>query len=169
MNNIILIGLRGSGKSLIGKTIAQELGYKFIDTDEEIEKKAGQKIKEIVENNGWEYFRKLEKEIIQNLKTADKSVISTGGGSILDKDNQKNLQSLGKIIYLHRSPEKCAEYIENDTNRPALTEAQNLKNEMKQLYKERNESYSICANLTFERTDNEKNDSRKIIEKICSN
>ena len=103
--NIILTGLRGSGKSTIGKLIAEKLKWKFIDLDIEIEKSANSKIKEIVETQGWEYFRTLESNMVKKISKRDKLVIATGGGTIIDPSNEKLLKKNGKIIYLYVKPE----------------------------------------------------------------
>lgn len=155
MNNIILIGLRGSGKTKIGKLLAEKLEKNFLDLDEEIEAAAGKKIKEIVEENGWDHFRKLEKVTIANLH-CENTIIATGGGAILDPENVKKLKSLGKIIYLHCSPEICAERIKEDENRPSLGET------MQELYEKRHPLYSDCADFTFERSDNLEEDAHQL-------
>lgn len=146
--NIILIGLRGSGKTHIGKLLAEKLNQNFLDLDEELEKSAGKTIKEIVEENGWEHFRALENDLIANLQT-ENTVIATGGGAILNPENVTKLKSLGKIIYLHCSPEICAERIKEDDNRPPLSD-KSLEEEMRELYEKRHPIYQEIADLTID-------------------
>ena len=133
MKNIILIGLRGSGKTKLGKILAQKINFKFVDLDEEIEKTANKKIPQIVEENNWEHFRNLETEEIKKLLNTEQTVIATGGGAALKKENQELLKNLGTIIYLNQSPVICAARIEGDKNRPSLTEEKTLEKELQKL------------------------------------
>jgi len=164
--NIVLTGLRGSGKSTIGKLLSQSLNWKFIDLDDEIEKHENKKISEIVSEYGWEYFRKKEKEITKKLTNTDKTVIATGGGTIIDPENEKSLKKNGRIIYLYEKPDICANRILNDPNRPPLTNLETVSEEIKQLYKERNIHYCQSAFMIFERTDNPEKDCKRIIASV---
>lgn len=164
--NIILTGLRGSGKSQLGKILADKLDLKFIDLDKEIEQHEKTDIKTIVELRGWEYFRAVESEITKKVALLDKTVIATGGGTIIDRDNEKVLKKNGKIIYLFRKPEDCIKYIEKDSSRPPLTNKETLIEEMKQLYKERNGRYCESANIVFERSADSAKDAQAIIKKL---
>ena len=166
MHNIVLTGLRGSGKTEIGKILAKKLGWNFIDIDEEIEKTEKAKIAKIVEIRGWEYFRTVENKVAKKVAELYKTVIATGGGTILDHGNEKALKKNGKIIYLHVKPAICAARILNDPNRPPLTNKKTVEEEIKQLYKKRNGRYCESANLIFERTDDLKKDAIKILKKL---
>ena len=99
--NIILTGLRGSGKTTVGKILAKKLKWKFVDLDKEIEKEEKMKIKNIVELKGWEYFRAKEAEVTKKVAQLDKRIISTGGGTIIDKENEIELKKNGKVVYLY--------------------------------------------------------------------
>lgn len=160
--NIVLTGLRGSGKSMVGKILAEKLHHDFIDLDQEIEKEEKMKITEIVELRGWEYFRAKESAITKKFATHDKTVISTGGGTIIDPDNEKALKKNGKIIYLYRKPHDCAKYIENDPNRPPLTNKESVEEELQELYKQRNQRYCESAHHIFHRTDDPEKDANDI-------
>ncbi len=164
--NIILTGLRGSGKSTIGKLIAEKLKWKFIDLDIEIEKSAKMKIKEIVETHDWKHFRQLENKMVKKISKRDKLVVATGGGTIIDPGNEKLLKKNGKIIYLYVKSEICAERILNDPNRPPLTDKKNTLEEIKHLYKERNKLYTKGANLTFKRSTDVEKDTVELINKL---
>ena len=100
--NIILTGLRGSGKSKIGKILSGKLEWEFLDLDKEIEKAEGMTIPEIYKEHGWEYFREKEKATVARLGNIENTVISLGGGTIVDPENQKILKELGTIVYLER-------------------------------------------------------------------
>lgn len=167
-SNIILTGLRGSGKSKIGAILALKLNMNFIDTDEEIEKEEKKKIPEIINLRGWEYFRAIECKATQKVAKLKNTVISTGGGTILDHENEKALKKNGKIIYLYVKPEIAASRILNSKNRPPLTNKESVEEEMKQLYKERNGRYCESANIIFERSENAEKDCNDIINLLPS-
>lgn len=164
--NIVLTGLRGSGKSKIGKILADKLGFNFIDLDKKIERQENASIKDIVELKGWEYFRAVESKVTKDIAKSDKTVIATGGGTIIDRDNEKVLKKTGKIVYLYRKPEDCCKYIVNDPNRPPLTNKETVLEEMQHLYKERNGRYCESANLIFERSEDLEKDAEKILKKL---
>jgi shikimate kinase len=102
--NIILFGFKGAGKSYLGKLLSERLQLHFIDTDRLIEERNGLSCREIALKIGLDGFRVLEKEIILDLKST-KSVISIGGGTLLDSDNVNHLKTLGHFIYLDTSKE----------------------------------------------------------------
>ncbi|NLD18491.1 MAG: shikimate dehydrogenase [Tissierellia bacterium] len=106
--NIVLIGMPGSGKSSIGKIIAKELSREHIDTDTEIEKIAGKTIPEIFQSDGEEIFRKLEREVILEYGKSTGIVLSTGGGAVLNDDNYFLLKQNGRIYFLNRKVEELS-------------------------------------------------------------
>lgn len=118
--NITLVGFMGTGKTVAGKAIAQELGMSYVDIDEVIEKKEGKGINEIFAINGEQHFRKVEKKIAKEISKTDNYVISAGGGIVLDDENIKNLEENGPLICLSASPEKIYERTKNQTHRPLL-------------------------------------------------
>lgn len=164
--NIVLTGLRGSGKTEIGKILAAKLSWDFLDMDEEIEKSEKAKITKIVELRGWEYFRAVENKIAKKVAKLKNTVIATGGGTIIDHNNEKALKKNGKIVYLYVKPAICAARILQNPNRPPLTNKETVEEEIKQLYKERNGRYCESANLIFERTNNLERDTEKILKKL---
>lgn len=98
-NNIILIGMPGSGKSTVGVLLAKQLGYNFIDTDLLISRKGDKPLQEIIDNEGLEKFSQLESTVGETL-VCDKTVVATGGSMILCDKAMENLKALGKIVYL---------------------------------------------------------------------
>src|SRR5687768_6326889 len=100
MNNIILVGFMGSGKTTLGKLLAEELKYTFIDSDHYIESLEKKMISEIFKDHGELYFRKKEKEFLLHAKLLDKCVISTGAGLPTIGDNMQQLNDLGMTIWL---------------------------------------------------------------------
>lgn len=158
MANIILIGMRGSGKSSIGRYVAELAQMDFIDTDQLIEQKNNLSIPDIVKQHGWDHFRQLEAEVIQNLNPVN-SVISTGGGVILNPQNTTKLKQLGTVIYLEATPEVLAERTKN-SDRPALKEGLSLEQELAKLLEERQEFYTQAADITINVNQNS-NDGQK--------
>lgn len=139
--NIVLIGYRGSGKTTVGKILSSKLSYTFIDTDDEIVKKTGMNIPEIVEKLGWEKFRDLESEVASEKSKLSNCVISTGGGIIIRKKNIDFLKSNGWITFLKVSPENIYERIKDSVNRPSLTKNKSFLDEITEVLNERTNLY----------------------------
>jgi shikimate kinase len=130
MKKIMLVGYMGSGKSIIAKLIAEKLDWNKFELDEIIEKKAEKTISEIFEIKGELYFRKLEKQLLDELLlNPNHSVISTGGGTPCYFDNYKVLEREDVIsIYLQASIDTIAQRLENESNkRPLLKDLNNLE------------------------------------------
>ncbi len=123
--NIYLIGYRCTGKTTIGKSLAESIGWHFADADEELVRKNRMTVSEMVAQYGWDFFREKEREIIVQLSCLDKYVIATGGGVILNHKNVQEMKKSGFIVWLKASPEIIKQRIINDSAtevlRPALT------------------------------------------------
>ena len=148
--NIYLTGMRGSGKSSIGKMLSKKLGYRFIDTDREIERQERLSIPDIIKRNNWFYFRKKEKYIIRNYTKKKHMVLATGGGVILDKDNRKKLHKNGKAIFLSCDLATLEKRIKQSHYRPPLTKKESLREELQHLWKKRKDLYTKSADLIFD-------------------
>ncbi len=98
--NIVLIGYRCVGKSSVGKKLASCLHRKFVDTDDLLQERQQAAISEIVDSFGWEHFRKMEKEIIEEIAKEDDLIIAVGGGAVLDPENVMALKKNGMIVWL---------------------------------------------------------------------
>lgn len=146
--NIILIGLRGSGKTTVSKLLARRLGFLVIDKDEMIEKHAGEKIVDIVLNHGWEHFRDLESEVLAQLDPHH-AVISTGGGVVLRKENRAWLKKHGWICWLEVSPEVSWPRIRDDKNRPPFITNQDSLAEVQKVHAEREPLYRELADFSI--------------------
>jgi shikimate dehydrogenase len=130
--NIVLTGMPGSGKSTVGKILAEKLSRKFIDTDTEIIKKAGKEITDIFAEIGNDGFRKLEAEIIASVSSENSgAVIATGGGAILRDDNIRALKRNGKIYFLNRPIEN----IVPTSDRPLSLDREALEARFRERYK----------------------------------
>ena len=100
--NISLVGMPAAGKTTVGRILAEKLGMKFCDTDEEIEKIAGESPEKIIEKYGEERFREIERETVKSLSALKGAVIATGGGTVLREENVMELRSCGVVIWLGR-------------------------------------------------------------------
>lgn len=120
-HNIILIGFMGSGKTSVGVHLAERLTYQFKDTDQMIEKKAGDTISRIFSIHGEEYFRNLETDLLKELvPNLDKTVLSTGGGMPVREQNMKLLKDLGYVVFLKATKQTTLNRLRGDVSRPLL-------------------------------------------------
>ena len=138
--NLILIGMMASGKSTIGRLLANKLNLKFFDTDFIIEKKAKMKIVEIFQKKGEPYFRNLEKKIILNLLNKNNCVISLGGGAFINEAVRKVSQKDNETIWLNWSLKTLIDRIKKNNKRPVASNLSN--NELKDLLIYRSKIYS---------------------------
>lgn len=120
MKNVVLIGFMGTGKSSCGKTTAQQLGYRFVDLDKEIEDKHGMTIPDMFQQYGEQYFRQREKEMVRYWAAQRNVVISTGGGTVKDAENVAVLKSTGKIVCLTADVDTLLERTGRQGKRPVL-------------------------------------------------
>jgi shikimate kinase len=128
IRNLALIGFMGTGKSSVGRLIAEQLHYSFIDTDELIESRAGKSVSAIFAEDGEPAFRRREKEIVAELASRNRSVIATGGGLGANEQNLASLKEHSLVVCLWASPEKIWERVRSQTHRPLLREADPLAN-----------------------------------------
>lgn len=160
-NCICLIGMPGSGKSTIGKLLSEKLKYSFFDTDQEIEKREKNKIKNIFSIKGEDYFRSVETQVFNELVEKKKVVISTGGGLILN--NLEKLK-LSFNIYLYCNIDVLIHRASRNNLRPLLS--QNIPLQMTNLFNERKDIYIKIADVTINATDNQNVTITEIIKKI---
>ena len=137
--NLVLIGMPTSGKTTIGKTLSEELGREFIDSDEEIVEKIGMSISEFFEKNGEAEFRKIEAQVIKEIALKQGAVIATGGGVILNKRNIELLKMNGKVIFLNRP----LDMLLTSEDRPLSSDRELLKKR----FEERHEIYKASADV----------------------
>ncbi len=145
-NNIVLIGFMGSGKTTVGKVLARELAYRFVDTDDLVEASEGMTIPKIFETKGEETFRKSETAALSEAIGRHHGVISTGGGIVTIKANKAILRR-GTVVYLEASPEQVYNNVKNDTSRPLL-QGGDVYEKICKLLKEREVLYKDAAHYT---------------------
>ena len=146
---IVLIGPMGVGKTTVGRILAKQLDFDFIDTDQRLEKITGASISWIFDIEGEEGFRKREQQLIQELTGISEAVIATGGGAILLSENRFNLKNNGIVIYLKGKVETLYERTRLDNNRPLL-EAANPKETIEKILREREHLYVETADFEIE-------------------
>jgi len=121
--NLALIGFMGTGKTSVGRLVADQLGFEFLDTDELIQVRTGRTIADIFAKEGEPAFRQLERQVVQELSTREKTVIATGGGLPTNAENLAALKSFALVICLWASAEKIWERVRNQSHRPLLHDA----------------------------------------------
>ncbi len=139
--NICIMGLMGSGKSIIGKDLSKHLKLKFYDTDKEIELKTKKSISTIFEEKGESYFRNIEEQICTELLTEDNCVISLGGGSIINREIRKVIKRNSFSIYLHVTLNNLVNRLKSSNKRPLLNKTFNRSKTLENIYKDRRKFY----------------------------
>ena len=120
MNNIVLTGFMGTGKTAVGKELARLLDIPLVDIDTEIEKLEQTTINDIFRQRGESGFRDIETDMIKKISRGGRSIISTGGGAVLKDENMEALRKSGIIICLMASPETILQRVGNNDERPLL-------------------------------------------------
>lgn len=161
---IFIVGPMASGKSTLGKKLAQTLEIDFLDTDNEIEKKAGAEISWIFEVEGEDGFRERESKALQKSVEKDNVVISTGGGIVTIEENRDLMIAKGKVVYLKTPIEIQLKRTENDKKRPLLSQG-NREQTLRVLKEERDPQYKEIADITINH-DQQKNRNAVIDEII---
>ena len=151
--NIVLIGYRGTGKSVVGEILAARLRMHCIGMDTEIVKRAGMSIPEIVEKYGWQKFRDLESEEARRLAGLDNIVIDTGGGVIERPENIEALKTNSRIFWLKASADVIVSRIQGDTERPALTAGKTFTEEVTEVLERRIPKYKNSAQYEIDTDD----------------
>ncbi len=154
--NISLVGMPGAGKTTVGRILAEKLGMGFCDTDEEIEKIAGESPEKIIEKYGEERFREIETEVAESVSSLRGVVIATGGGTILREKNVEKLRSCGVVIWLERDLNLLAQ-----NNRPL---SKNMP--ISRLFKQREEYYVAASDKKIENDEAAEKTAEKIITEI---
>ena len=115
--NVVLIGLSGSGKSTVARLLARRLGWRVLDTDQEIRRRTGRSIEQIFREDGEPAFRSIESEIVRSACTGAHKVIATGGGAILDPANRRSMRDGNLVVLLETMPETLAARLSDSVGR----------------------------------------------------
>lgn len=153
--HLILIGFMGTGKTTVGKVLAKKLFMPLVDTDIEVERKAGCTISQIFCEQGEAFFRQLERKILQKALSSAPSIITTGGGIVLRRDNVEDIRKGGWVVALTAERDELIQRLKNDSSRPLLKG--DMGKQIDRLLSKRRESYCF-ADLTVDTT------NRSVIE-----
>lgn len=143
--NVVLVGYRGTGKSEVARLLGEAHGLRVVSLDEELIKKAGQPIPEVVADRGWPGFRDLEEEIVRTFAAGDGQVIDCGGGVIEREANFAPLRAAGPVIWLTAKPETIVDRIGGDDQRPSLTGTKSFTEEVCEVLDRRMPLYQQIA------------------------
>ena len=165
MNNIVLIGMPGSGKSTVGVLLAKMLGYDFIDSDLLIQKREGKRLFEILDDNGTDYFLELEKDVNCGI-SCENTVIATGGSAVYGKAAMEHFKDIGKIVYIKVPLCELEKRVNNFSTRGVV-----MKNgsTLKDIFEERAPLYEKYADITVELGNGSLTDSAEEIIKALKN
>lgn len=154
--NFILMGYRCTGKTSVGKVLAERLKRPFYDTDERIAASTGKSVREMVEEGGWFFFRQEEKKVIAGLAELDESIISLGGGAVLAEENIRHLERNGFFIWLKADAETIVKRMAHDgislAQRPPFS-GKDLKEETDSLLASREPIYGKIADRVVDTTE----------------
>ena len=161
--NICIIGLMGSGKSIIGKDLSDYLNLKFYDTDKEIELKTNKSISKIFEEQGEPYFRKIEEKICIKLLSQNNCVISLGGGSIINRNIRKEIKQNSYSIFLQVKLSNLLKRLKTSKKRPLLNNKIDKEETLKNLLEDRRKFYERADFIV-----SNNNDKLQVLDKIKS-
>ena len=165
-HNITLCGMMGSGKSAIGKILANKLDYNFLDVDKMIEIETKKTIKKIFEEDGEEYFRDLEEKITIDILEYKETIVSLGGGAIINKKIRRSIKKNSYNIYLNVDVDILTKRLQNSNTRPLIYK-KNLKRELINLISVREKFYQK-ADLIVKNEKNIIDTTKNIIKKIIN-
>jgi len=148
--NLFLIGYRCSGKTTIGKSIAMTIDWPFVDSDLLVIKESGKSIKDIIDTEGWDAFRHMERSALKQICTDDRQVVATGGGVVLDEANIQAMKTSGMVVWLDATAETIQKRMRQDKNtgnfRPALTDKGRIE-EIEGMLLKRNPYYESASDF----------------------
>ena len=151
-DNIVLIGFMGSGKSRVGKALADAMQMEYLDLDDRIEKIQGKKIARIFKDEGRGAFRRMEFEELRALEKTNHTVVATGGGIVVLRENHKPLRDLGPVIWLKARAETIMHRIGNTDKRP-LFPKENPAESVRKMLETRDPLYRQVADGIIETDD----------------
>jgi shikimate kinase len=148
-DNIFLVGPMGSGKSAVGRRLAERLGLVFVDSDAEIEARTGVDIACIFDREGEAGFRARERDVLDLLTRQPRSLIATGGGAVLDAQTRERLRSRGCVVYLRTSVDQQLARTRRSTHRPLL-DTPDPRGTLQRLMQQRGGLYEETADLAVD-------------------
>lgn len=162
---IVFVGPMGAGKTTVGRILAKELGYRFFDSDKEIEKRTGANIPWIFDVEGESGFRDREAAVVKELSELKQIVLATGGGAMMRPENRDSVTKSGFVIYLNTTVEQQFNRTHKDKNRPLLQGDKDAFQVLSELYALRDPIYRTVADLVI---DTDKKTLKGIVKDIVS-
>jgi shikimate kinase len=148
--NLILVGYRGTGKSIVGRHLGTLLGRQVVSLDQEIAGRAGMSIPQIVAAHGWDYFRDLEVAVCTDVAAQPDLVIDCGGGVVEREANITTLRAGGMVFWLRATPATIVSRIGGDNNRPSLTGTKSFTEEVEEVLRRRWPLYERLAQAAID-------------------
>jgi shikimate kinase len=148
--NMVLIGMRGAGKTSVGAILASKLRRDLIEMDTLIVDEAGMAIPQLVEEYGWDYFRAIESLVTERVSQLEGTVNSTGGGVVLNHQNVLLLRSNGIVFWLDVSVDNILQRIDKEPNRPLLTQKATMREEIESVLAHRKALYHEAAHESID-------------------
>lgn len=146
--NLYLVGFMGTGKSTVGRLVARQLGFEFIDSDQEIERRQGRPVSQIFAEQGEAAFRAMEREFIEAGHPAQRCVVSCGGGLVVPPGMLELLRRRGVIVCLHAPLETILQRTRHSTHRPLLA-VENPEQRIRELYAQREPVYRQAGTMVL--------------------
>ena len=141
MKRVYLVGFMGSGKSTVGRLVADRLGWEFVDLDETIEADVGRSVQEIFSESGERRFREIESDALRRVQEGSPCVVACGGGTYVDSKNRDFIDQSGIAVYLEASLEIIMERVDVDGTRPLFSTPERTA----ELYQERLHTYRMAG------------------------
>jgi shikimate kinase len=149
--NIALLGMMGAGKTTVARELADRLGRRVVDTDDEIRRWTGRPIPELFADHGEAGFRDLERQVIEELARFHDLVIALGGGAVLRDDNVASLLLTGVLVELRAAPEVLVERLTGESDdRPLLGSPEGFEARLRAVHADRADRYAAVADLTVD-------------------
>ena len=145
--NIFLIGFMGTGKSTVAKALKKETGAEIIEMDQLIAQRENLSIPKIFEEKGEAYFRNVETELLMELQSGEKTIVSCGGGVPMREKNVLEMKKSGKVVLLTALPETILERVRDNEDRPLLQNRKSVEG-IRELMEQRREKYEAAADVT---------------------
>lgn len=167
MAHLWLTGMMGTGKSSVGRLLAERRGLPFYDLDEMIESAAGMAIAELFATRGEDAFRQMEAAVVVAVASADAGVVATGGGAVLSKENAEAMRASGTIVLLRASPEELDRRLAGSEGRPLLPDPNRVAR-IARLLEAREAAYGRAADVSLDTDGVDPSDLATRIEETCN-
>jgi shikimate kinase len=143
--NLVLVGYRGTGKSVIARRLARMLGLRAVSLDDEIVRLAGKRVPDLVAERGWSHFRDLEEQVCRRFGAEDGHILDCGGGVVERDASVAALREHGRVFWLRATPATIVARIGRDSNRPSLTGGKSFTEEVGEVLQRRTPRYQAMA------------------------